>query len=124
MSIVQYLVVRADLLTKMAWPLGAVVAQACHASPAAVHIGVKADDEETLKYLQDLDNMRKVVLEAQDEADLRTLAAKLEENDVKFKLWVEQPENYPTCLASKPYEKVKVQKFFKKFKLYKGPELK
>uniref|UniRef100_A0A1A9W469 Uncharacterized protein n=1 Tax=Glossina brevipalpis TaxID=37001 RepID=A0A1A9W469_9MUSC len=27
------------------------------------------------------------------------------ENDIKHKLWIEQPENIPTCLAIKPYVK-------------------
>ena len=25
---------------------------------------------------------------------------------IRHKLWIEQPENYPTCLALKPYPKV------------------
>ena len=75
------------------------------------------------KYLSDLDNMHKIVLEAPDESSLRQLSAKLVESSVDHKLWVEQPENYPTCIAVKPYEKSEVQRFFKKFKLYKGPPL-
>ena len=35
-----------------------------------------------------------------------------------YKLWIEQPENYPTCLATKPYPRDEISKFFKKFKLY------
>ena len=66
--------------------------------------------------------MHKVIIEAQGESDLIKLAEKLKENNIDHKLWVEQPENYPTCLAVKPYPKQDVQKYFKKFKLYKGPE--
>ena len=33
------------------------------------------------------------------EAELRGLASSLQEVGVAFKLWVEQPENVPTCLA-------------------------
>ena len=66
--------------------------------------------------------MHKVIIEAQGERDLIKLAEKLKENNIDHKLWVEQPENYPTCLAVKPYPKQDVQKYFKKFKLYKGPE--
>jgi hypothetical protein len=38
MVLVQYVVVRGDLLAKQAWPLGAVLAQACHAATAAIHL--------------------------------------------------------------------------------------
>ena len=61
MTLVQYVVVRGDLLRKLGWPVGAVIAQACHASTAATH--AFRDDEETAKYLTDLNRMHKVVLE-------------------------------------------------------------
>jgi hypothetical protein len=51
--------------------------------------------------------------------DLVTLSKKLEEDGKGHKLWVEQPENYPTCLATKPYPKADIQQYFKKFKLLK-----
>ena len=120
--IVQYVVVRGDLLAKLKWPIGAVLAQACHASSAAIHLFY--NDEATQLYLKDLDNMHKVVLEAPDETALRSLSDKLKEANIDHKLWIEKPEDYATCLAAKPYQKEVVQKYFKKFKLYKGPELK
>ena len=49
--------------------------------------------------------MHKVVLEVGGEADLVKVAEKLKEASVDHKLWVEQPENFPTCLAVKPYPK-------------------
>ena len=55
--------------------------------------------------MSDLDNMHKVVLEAPGESDLIKMSEKLKENGVDFKLWIEQPENFPTCLAVKPYPK-------------------
>lgn len=60
-SIVQYVIVRGDLFRSMSWPIGAVIAQACHACCAVVHLFY--DDECTKSYLEDLDNMHKVVLE-------------------------------------------------------------
>ncbi|KAG5891170.1 hypothetical protein JTB14_000558 [Gonioctena quinquepunctata] len=116
-NIVQYVVVRGDLLKELKWPVGAIIAQACHAVSAVTHLFHK--DEHTQKYLEDLDNMHKVVLEAPDEVSLVALRDKLEENDIKHKLWIEQPENIPTCLVAKPYPKEEVQKYFKKFKLFK-----
>jgi Peptidyl-tRNA hydrolase PTH2 len=41
----------------------------------------------------------------------------LQEADVMHKLWVEQPENIPTAIALKPYEKETVQDYFKALKL-------
>jgi len=43
------------------WPLGALMAQACHASTAVTHLFYQ--DPNTQAYLADLDNMHKVVLE-------------------------------------------------------------
>lgn len=117
-GIVQYIVVRGDLIKEMKWPVGAVIAQACHAVTAVTHLF--HEDKHTQEYLKDLDNMHKVVLEAPDEKSLVSLKEKLTSDDVKHKLWVEQPENIPTCLVAKPYPKEDVQKYFKKFKLFKG----
>jgi hypothetical protein len=52
------------------------------------------------------------------EEALTKLSEKLRENKMDYKLWIEQPENYPTCLATKPYPRDEISKFFKKFKLY------
>jgi len=119
--IVQYVVVRGDLIKSLAWPLGALIAQACHASTAVIHKFYQ--DEHTQSYLEDLDNMHKIILEATDEKDLIELEVKLTKSGIDHKIWIEQPENYATCLAVKPYPKTQVQKYFKKFKLYKGPPL-
>ncbi|KAH8290038.1 hypothetical protein KR093_007666 [Drosophila rubida] len=116
-NIVQYIVVRSDLRNTLNWPLGAVIAQCCHATAAVMSLHV--EDEETQAYLKDLDNMHKVVLEAKDEAALVKLSEKLKENEIKHKLWIEQPENTPTCLAIKPYVKDAVHKYVKNLKLLK-----
>ena len=59
-GIVQYVLVRADLCKTLGWPVGALVAQACHASTAVIHLFYNHED--TQKYLADLDNMHKIVL--------------------------------------------------------------
>ena len=53
-------------------------------------------------------------------AQLVALSGKLTEAGVLHKLWVEQPENYPTCLATKPYPKSAVALHFKKLNLCKA----
>ncbi|XP_077990437.1 putative peptidyl-tRNA hydrolase PTRHD1 [Glandiceps talaboti] len=115
--LVQYVVVRGDLLHALKWPIGAVIAQACHACTAVLHTFY--NDPNVQQYTSDLDHMHKVVLEAKDEESVRSLANKLQEESIDHKLWIEQPEDIPTCLATKPYPKDQVQKYFKKFKLFK-----
>ncbi|CAG5046391.1 unnamed protein product [Parnassius apollo] len=116
-TIVQYILLRSDLLKDLGWSIGALVAQACHASSAVLYIF--KDDEYTVQYMNDLDSMHKVVLEIPNEESLRKIAEKLKENSIDCKLWIEQPENIPTCLALKPYPKEEVKKFVGKFKLFK-----
>ena len=111
--IVQYIAVRSDLK----WSKGAMIAQACHASSAAIHLNY--EDQETRQYLKDLDNMHKIVVNVPNENDLIQLSEELNKNDIKFKLWMEQPENIPTSLATKPYKKNLVEQFFKTFKLFR-----
>jgi len=112
--LIQYVVVRNDLKD---WPIGAIVAQCCHASTAAIHLNYA--DELTQLYLADLNRMHKCVLEVSNLDELLQLDIKLKDNSIKSKLWVEQPEDFPTCLATKPYYKKQVEKYFKKFKLLK-----
>lgn len=59
--LVQYVVVRADLIHALSWSLGAVITQACHAATAAIHVNY--GDPDTQEYLSDLENMHKVVLQ-------------------------------------------------------------
>lgn len=67
-----------------------------------------------------IDEMHKVVLEVKGETQLVNLAKKLTDAGVDFKLWNEQPENYPTCLATRPYPKGQVAQLFKKCNLAKA----
>lgn len=113
----QYVVVRGDLQKDLGWPTGALIAQACHASAAVTHLFY--DHANTKTYLSDLDRMHKVLLLAKDETSLTKLSEILTTNDIDHKLWIEQPENIATCLAVKPYQKADIQKYFKKFKLFK-----
>lgn len=109
--IVQYIAVRSDLK----WPKGAMVAQGCHASVAAIHLFY--NDPDTTEYLKNLDSMHKVVVNVPSEKELVDLSNSLGSNGIKFKLWTEQPENIPSCLATKPYAKNVIENFFKMFKL-------
>ena len=59
--IVQYIVVRSDLIHQLKWPTGALIAQACHACTAAIHLYYSQDS--TKEYLADLDRMHKIILD-------------------------------------------------------------
>lgn len=62
LSLVQYIALRGDLMKGTEkWPVGAIVAQACHASTAVLHLF--RDDPNVVDYFSDIDRMHKVVLE-------------------------------------------------------------
>lgn len=63
--------------------------------------------------------MKQVTLEVKGETQLVNLSEKLKASGILHKLWIEQPENFPTCLATKPYPKSVVSPFFRKLKLCK-----
>ncbi|XP_013630801.1 PREDICTED: putative peptidyl-tRNA hydrolase PTRHD1 [Brassica oleracea var. oleracea] len=115
--VVQYVVLRRDLIDS--WPLGSVVTQGCHASVAA--IWSFRDDPVTLQYCdpQHIDSMHKVTLEVKGETQMMNLSEKLKSGGISHKVWMEHPENIPTCIATKPYPKSQVSPFFKKLKLCK-----
>lgn len=60
-SLVQYIIVNKEIITKLSWPIGAVIAQCCHATAAVNH--QFKDDADVKTYFDDIDNMHKVVLE-------------------------------------------------------------
>lgn len=60
-----------------------------------------------------------MTLEVKGEAQIMNLSKKLEAGGIEHKLWIEQPENIPTCLATRPYPKSEVASYFKKLKLCK-----
>ncbi|XP_072161568.1 putative peptidyl-tRNA hydrolase PTRHD1 isoform X2 [Bemisia tabaci] len=115
--LIQYVLVRGDLAKNLKWPLGAVIAQACHACVAAIHLFQQ--DPHTQAYLNDLNNMHKAVLEVPNEDALRKFEATFKEKNIDHKIWVEQPENIPTCIALKPYPKQYVKGLVKNLKLMK-----
>ncbi|KAJ7966042.1 Peptidyl-tRNA hydrolase II (PTH2) family protein [Quillaja saponaria] len=94
--LVQYVVLRRDLIDS--WPLGSVVTQGCHASVSA--IWANKDDPHTIDYCspEKIDSMHKVTLEVKSEQQILNLSEKLKASSIVHRLWIEQPENIPTCL--------------------------
>ena len=116
-GLVQFVVVRRDLLKTLEWPVGSVIAQACHACTAVAW--EHRADPYVGAYLANTDSMHKVVKECKGEPQLKTLAEKLTAEGVDFKLWVEQPENMPTAIALKPYPRSQVAPLLKKYQLFR-----
>lgn len=116
-TLVQFVVVRRDLLKTLEWPVGSVIAQACHACTAVTW--TCRDDADVQAYLTNLGGMHKVVKECKGEDQLRGLADKLTDEGLQFHMWVEQPENIPTAVALKPYPRVVVASLLKKYQLFK-----
>lgn len=110
-SIVQYILLRTDLKLGA----GASMAQVAHASVAA--IARTYDAPATREYLGALESMTKVVLKCEDEGAMRSVADALSKESIAHHLWIEQPENVPTCLATAPAPRDQLKPFFAAFKL-------
>ncbi|KAG0463172.1 hypothetical protein HPP92_021648 [Vanilla planifolia] len=115
--LVQYVVLRRDLINT--WPLGSIVTQGCHAAVFAIWSHVDRADTTAYLAASNIHSMYKVTLEVKGEAQIKNLAEKLKADGIEHKLWIEQPENIPTCLATRPYPKSLVSSYFKKLKLCK-----
>mmetsp|Transcript_21027 Transcript_21027/g.31354 ORF Transcript_21027/g.31354 Transcript_21027/m.31354 type:complete len:129 (+) Transcript_21027:817-1203(+) len=115
-TVVQYVVVRRDLLKK-GWGTGPLMAQACHASTAALWLS--RNTKWTASYTNDLDNMHKVILSAKNEGALLKAAKNLEAGGMGFKMWVEQPENIKTALATYPAPRSIVKPLTKGLQLFR-----
>ncbi|TBU39037.1 peptidyl-tRNA hydrolase II [Dichomitus squalens] len=100
--LIMQIVVRRDLLEAEGWGVGPLMAQVAHATSAVLH--ETRERTETQAYLDDLKNMRKVVMQTADQASIERLASLLAAADppIPHHLWIEQPENVPTCLALAP----------------------
>ena len=116
-SLCQFIVLRKDLGRNQRWPLGALSAQVAHASVAA--IWKYRENASTSAYCEDAANMRKVVLETKNENQLRALGEQLTAAGVEHCVWIEQPEDVATALATRPYDKEDIGHLFKKCNLAK-----
>ncbi len=99
-----------------AWTVGAMVAQGCHATSAA--IGKSITEQSTQTFLQD-SNMTVCVLGIESELALLDLSAQLSKDMVVHHVWIEQPENIPSALATAPGSKAVLSKYFSSLKLLK-----
>lgn len=117
-KIIQYILINKEIIDKK-WTLGSIIAQGCHACIAV--IAENLEDELVKEYIkfENINDMHKVVLQINDTKELQHLSSILDKNSLKYKLWVEQPENIVTALAVKPYHRDFIKDYFKKYPLLK-----
>ncbi|KAL1923324.1 uncharacterized protein VTP21DRAFT_8304 [Calcarisporiella thermophila] len=113
-----FIIIRRDLIKSLGWNTGSVIAQASHASTAV--LWQYKDTPATQEYLSNLDTMHKVVLETKNLDTLQSIASSLEQLNVPHKVWIEQPENFATCLATAPIHRTpELKAALKKCSLFK-----
>uniref|UniRef100_A0A914IFY8 peptidyl-tRNA hydrolase n=1 Tax=Globodera rostochiensis TaxID=31243 RepID=A0A914IFY8_GLORO len=112
---VMYLLLRADLLGNMRWPLGAVFTQIAHAATAC--IWAFRNDPEVVEYMADMDNMHKVTLKVPDEQSLLEHSKKLLDGGIAHRIWHE--DGMAVCIAVKPMQKQRLKPLLGNLPLYK-----
>jgi peptidyl-tRNA hydrolase len=102
--------------------VGGLISNATH---AAISVIIEnSQDKDTNNYtgtsaLPPATQMHSVVLAANDQTELEQTVDKLKQNNIIYKVWIEQPENYPSCLATKPYQRKIIQPILKHLKLFR-----
>ena len=115
--IVQYIIVRNDAYRNQERSFNSILQHTSSASAAVIH--KHYHHKYTRDYLKDLDNMRKKVFQVNDEKELFELENKLVSNEIDYRMWIKQPGNYATCIATRPYPITEISSHFKNVKLYK-----
>ena len=109
---------RKDLLKakkSQSFSTGAFIAQACHASTAALYRYWSSDN--TQKFLGELDEMTVCVLGVEDKQELEKIQETLSMQGIPTHLWIEKPEMTPTALATAPVHKQDVAPLLTHLKL-------
>lgn len=114
-TIKQFLFLRKDLPN---YNTGALLAQACHASVAAIHTFRSHPD--TVKYLENISDLTTVIYEI-CEKDIEKIKELLTDLSIDFYIWVENYE-IVTCIGTRPIETksfTEFERFRKQFRLFK-----
>ncbi|GMT24580.1 hypothetical protein PFISCL1PPCAC_15877, partial [Pristionchus fissidentatus] len=113
-NLVMYIILRRDLISALNWPVGAVATQAAHAATAA--LWTFKDDAATVEYMTDMDNMHKVTLGVDSEAELEAAKERLEKKNLMHRVWVE--DGMKVAIALKPYPKNTAKDATRQLKLF------
>ena len=115
--LVQYIIVRNDISRNQDRAFNTLISHTSSAATAAIHMYY--NHEHTKAYLKDGDNMRKKIFQVENEEELLELDIKLMIQKVDYRMWLKQPENYATCIATRPYPISALAEHFKNLKIYK-----
>ena len=115
--IVQYIIVRNDVYRNQERSFNQILQHTSSAAAAVIH--KYYHHKNTRDYLKDLDGMRKKVFQVHDEKELFALENNLVSNEIDYKMWIKQPGNFATCIATRPYPISEISEHFKTVKLYK-----
>mmetsp|Transcript_72753 Transcript_72753/g.101119 ORF Transcript_72753/g.101119 Transcript_72753/m.101119 type:complete len:96 (+) Transcript_72753:3-290(+) len=95
-----------------------MINQACHACSAMAWEA--REDEDAVNYFSEglEGHMVKSTMGAKSKGELEDVTKKLEEAGIPYKLWVEQPEDIPVCVATWPRKRSVLRKVLKKLSRY------
>ena len=98
-TLVQYIVVRSDLVKQHKWNVGGLIANGSHAAVAV--IAERWQDAEVQQYVTAADGkqMHTVVLAANDEKELMDTAGMLHKNSIVHRVWVSRPSTHAAALT-------------------------
>jgi peptidyl-tRNA hydrolase len=125
-NILQYIVVRKDLIDKK--DLGLIIAQACHASLAPITSQMRRSgkdsmikdslDSESLEWAYGI--FKKIILETPNEQTLKDLMDTLDKSNIEYKpIRESKMDDELTCIGIKPYKKEDIYKYLKHLKSLK-----
>ena len=115
--IVQYIIVRNDVYRNQERSFNTILQHTSSAATSMIH--KHYHHKYTRDYLKDGDDMRKKIFQVKDEKELSDLSNTLTLNNIDFKVWIKQPGNYATCIATRPYPVTDMSQHFKNVKIYK-----
>ena len=115
--IVQYIIVRNDVYRNQERSFNTILQHTSSAATSIIH--KHYHHKNTREYLKDGDDMKKKIFQVNDIKELSTLANLLQSNSIDFRIWVKEPDNIATCLATRPYPVSEISKYFKNVKIYK-----
>jgi len=89
--------------------VGALINQACHACTAMAW-DARGDEQAAAYFSEEEGQMVKYSMGAKVLGDLEKAAEQLDKAGLPYRLWVEQPENIPVCIATWPRRRSEFKK--------------
>lgn len=116
-TLVQYIVMRSDLIKQHKFNVGGLIGNGSHAAIAVIQQSM--NHPHTLEYLKQVNSMHTVVLSVKNDEELISTSESLNQSSILNHIWIEQPENLPVCLATRPAPRGVIQPLLKHLKLFR-----